>query len=323
MKSFYEFYLQIQREAATTTNYSSSIVTGNPTNNQDMQRKLDIMKRMEGPNWDPNKEAQRQGAQTPARTAPAQSPTTPAVDDNKIRETAKIINTLLNRSNFAPNVTYGMMTPEMKQILLNDTNFQKIKSLFTRSNSPTVAIDKLFEIAKKDNKLTANPTTSAAPARTAPAGMDVQKTLSAKTPKEFWDALGPKMQQSIVDYTKSGRSQEIEKKWTDNYKNYPNAVVVLKQMLAAVARKYAPAINTSTQANASSTQPTTTQPTTTQLTTGQEARAQAARESAARTQNVREKLAAKSNQAIIPPPSKPRNSVINQAIGMLGYGTGK
>ena len=280
-----------------------------------MQRKIDIAKRMEDPNWDPNKEAQIKAAQTPARTAPAQSPTTPAVDDNKIRETAKIINTLLNRSKFVPNVTYGMMTPEMKQILLNDTNFQKIKSLFTKSNLPTVAIDKLFEIAKKDNKLTANPTTSAAQARTAPAGMDVQKTLSAKAPKEFWDALGPKMQQSIVDYTKSGRSQEIEKKWTDNYKNYPNAVVVLKQMLAAVTRKYAPAINTSTQANASSTQPTTTQ-----LTAGQEERAQAARESAERTQSVREKLAARKNQAIIPPPSKPRDSVVNQAVRMLGYG---
>jgi hypothetical protein len=195
-----------------------------------MQKKLDIMKRMVDPNWDPNKEAQIKAAQA-QRQAPA-----------------------------APAQT----------------------------------------------------------AQTAQTGMNAQKTLSAKTPKEFWDALGPKMQQSIVDYTKSGRSQEIEKKWSDNYKKYPNAVVVLKQMLAAVARKYSPAINTSTQANASSTQPTTTQ-----LTVGQEARAQAARESAARTQNVREKLAVTRNQAIIPPPSKPRNSVINQAIGMLGYGRGK
>ena len=315
MKSFYEFYLQIQREAATTTNYSSSIVTGNPTNNQDMQRKLDIMKRMEDPNWDPNKEAQIKAAQAQRQA--------PAVDDNKIRETAKTINTLLTRNKFAPDVTYGMMTPEMKKILLNDTNFQKIKNLFTRNNLPTIAIDKLSQIAKKDNTLTTTPTTPAAPAQTAQTGMNAQKTLSAKTPKEFWDALGPKMQQSIVDNSKSGRLQVMEKTWTDAYAKYPNAVVVLKQMLAAVARKYAPAINTSTQANASSTQPTTTQPTTTQLTTGQEARAQAARESAARTQNVREKLAATRNQAIIPLPSKPRNSVINQAIGMLGYGTGK
>lgn len=105
MKSFYEFYLQVQREAATTTtSYSSSIVTGNPTNNPDMQRKLDIMKRMEDPNWDPNKEAQIKAAQ-----AQRQAPTTPA-----------------------------------------------------------------------------------APAKTAPTGMDVQKTLSAKTDQEFWNALGPK-----------------------------------------------------------------------------------------------------------------------------------
>jgi hypothetical protein len=60
------------------------------------------------------------------------------------------------------------------------------------------------------------------------------------------------MQQSIVDYTKSGRSQEIEKKWTDAYAKYPNAVVVLKQMFAAVARKYAP--NNATNANNASSQ---------------------------------------------------------------------
>jgi hypothetical protein len=318
MKSFYEFYLQIQREAATTTNYSSSIVTGNPTNNQDMQRKLDIMKRMEDPNWDPNKEAQIKAAQSQR-----QAPAAPAVDDNKIRETAKTINTLLTRNKFAPDVTYSMMNPEMKKILLNDTNFQKIKNLFTRNKLPTIAIDKLSQIAKKDNTLTTTPTTPAAPAQTAQTGMNAQKTLSAKTPKEFWDALGPKMQQSIVDNSKSGRLQVMEKTWTDAYAKYPNAVVVLKQMLAAVARKYPPAINTSTQANASSTQPTTTQPTTTQLTTGQEARAQAARESAARTQNVKETLAAKRNQAIIPTPSKPRNSVVDTAVRMLGYGTRK
>jgi hypothetical protein len=211
----------------------------------------------------------------------------------------------------------------MKKILLNDTNFQKIKNLFTRNKLPTIAIDKLSQIAKKDNTLTTTPTTPAAPAQTAQTGMNAQKTLSAKTPKEFWDALGPKMQQSIVDNSKSGRLQVMEKTWTDAYAKYPNAVVVLKQMLAAVARKYPPAINTSTQANASSTQPTTTQPTTTQLTTGQEARAQAARESAARTQNVKETLAAKRNQAIIPTPSKPRNSVVDTAVRMLGYGTRK
>ena len=312
MKSFYEFYLQIQREAAQTTNYSSSIVTGNPTNNPDMQRKLDIAKRMEDPNWEPNKEAQIKAAQTPARTAPAQSPTTPAVDDNKIRETAKIINTLLNRSRFVPDATYGMMTPEMKQILLNDTNFQKIKSLFTKSKLPTVAIDKLFEIAKKDNKLTANPTTSAAPARTAPAGMDAQKTLSAKTPKEFWDALGPKMQQSIVDYTKSGRSQEIEKKWTDNYKNYPNAVVVLKQMLAAVARKYAP--NNATNANNAANQSNVAQ----QKSPAQPTAQSLSPSSPERIQATKDKLATLRNQATITP--KPKNSVVDQAVGMLGLG---
>lgn len=312
MKSFYEFYLQIQREAATTTNFSSSIVTGNPTNNPNMQRKLDIMKRMEDPNWDPNKEAQIKAAQAPARTAPAQSPTTPAVDDNKIRETAKIINTLLTRSNFAPNVTYGMMTPEMKQILLNDTNFQKIKRLFTRSNLPTFAIDKLFEIAKKDNKLTANPATSAAPARTAPAGMDAQKTLSAKTPKEFWDALGPKMQQSIVDNSKSGRLQVIEKTWTDAYAKYPNTVLVLKQMLAAVARKYPP--NNATNANNAANQSNVAQ----QKSPAQPTAQSLSPSSPERIQATKDKLATLRNQATITP--KPRNSVVDQAVGMLGLG---
>jgi hypothetical protein len=122
MKYFYEFYLQIQREAATTTNYSSS------------------------------KEAQRQA---------------PAVDDNKIKETARTINTLLTKNRFLADLTYGMMNSEMKKILLNDTNFQKIKNLFTRNNLPTIAIDKLFQIAKKDNTLTTTPTTPAAPAQTA------------------------------------------------------------------------------------------------------------------------------------------------------------
>jgi hypothetical protein len=208
MKSFYEFYLHIQREAATTTtSYSSSIVTGNPTNNPDMQRKLDIMKRMEDPNWDPNKEAQRKA---PAAQAQRQAPTTPT-----------------------------------------------------------------------------------APAKTAPTGMDVQKTLSAKTDQEFWNALGPKMQKSIVDYTKSGRSQEIEKKWTDNYKNYPNAVVVLKRMFASVARKYAP--NNATNANNASSQ-------------------QKAQQQAAPQQQAVPQQATPTNQ---------RNSFLNRAANMIGLGRKK